>query len=58
MPQYDYHCEHCESEFTLDLSIAEHERKEKNREIRCPNCNSSAVKHVIQSVNVTTSGKS
>lgn len=58
MPQYDYHCEHCENEFTLDLSIAEHERKEKEREIRCPKCNSSAVKHVIQSINVTTSRKS
>jgi putative FmdB family regulatory protein len=58
MPHYDYHCENCQNEFTLDLSIAEHERNKKNREIRCPKCNSSAVKHVIQLVNVTTSRKS
>ena len=58
MPQYDYHCENCEAEFTLDLSIGEHEQKDKRHEIRCPKCESTEVKHVIQSVFVTTSKKS
>ena len=58
MPEYDYHCENCQHDFTLDLSITEHERKDKNREIRCPKCESNAVKHVIGSVSVVTSRKS
>ena len=58
MPQYDYHCENCAQDFTVDLSISEHAEKDRNREIRCPKCNSQQVKHVIQSVNVTTSKKS
>jgi putative FmdB family regulatory protein len=58
MPQYDYHCENCAHDFTVDLSISAHEEKEKNREIHCPKCDSQQVKHVIQSVNVMTSKKS
>ncbi len=58
MPQYDYHCEKCETEFTLDLSIGEHEQKDKQHKIRCPKCESTDVKHIIQSVFVTTSKKS
>lgn len=58
MPEYDYHCESCRNDFTVDLSINEHERKDKNHEIRCPKCNSTEVKHVIGSVSVVTSRKS
>jgi putative FmdB family regulatory protein len=58
MPQYDYHCEKCAHDFTVDLSISEHAEKDKNREIHCPKCDSAHVTHVIQSVNVTTSRKS
>lgn len=58
MPEYDYHCENCAHDFTVELSIREHTEKEKNREIHCPKCDSQQVKHVIQSVNVTTAKKS
>jgi putative FmdB family regulatory protein len=58
MPQYDYHCENCENEFTLDLSITDHEQKDRKHKIHCPKCKSTMVKHVIQSVFVTTSKKS
>jgi putative FmdB family regulatory protein len=58
MPEYDYHCEKCAHDFSLNLSMADHTEKEKNREIRCPKCDSQQVKHVIQSVFVTTSKKS
>ena len=58
MPEYDYHCEKCQNEFTIDLTITEHERKDKNREIRCPKCQSTEVKHVIGMVFVSTSRKS
>jgi putative FmdB family regulatory protein len=58
MPEYDYHCEHCQNDFTVDLSISEHERKDKNREIHCPKCDSDSVKHVIGLISVVTSRKS
>ena len=58
MPQYDYHCESCAHDFTLELSISEHVEKDQKREIHCPKCDSQQVKHVIQSVNVHTSKKS
>ena len=58
MPEYDYHCENCAHDFTVEFSISEHMEKEKNREIHCPKCASQQVKHVIQSVNVMTSKKS
>jgi putative FmdB family regulatory protein len=58
MPEYDYHCENCQKNFTVELSITEHEQKDRNHEIHCPKCNSTAVKHVIGSVSVVTSKKS
>lgn len=58
MPEYDYHCAHCENEFAIECSMAEHERKEREKEIHCPKCGSADVKHVIQSVFVTTARKS
>lgn len=58
MPEYHYECRSCGNEFTLELSIAEHEQKDKAGEIHCPKCESREVKHVIESVFVTTSKKS
>ena len=58
MATFEYQCKNCGQEFTLELSISEHERMEKRREIRCPKCNSNHVKHLMQSVFVTTSKKS
>lgn len=58
MPEYDYVCQDCHHEFTVDLSIADHTAKDKLHEIRCPKCGSQNVKHLIQSVFVTTARKS
>lgn len=58
MPEYDYRCEKCKHEFTVELSITERGRKEEKGEIRCPKCQSAKVRHQIQSVFVTTSRKS
>lgn len=58
MPLYDYECSTCGNEFTIDLSIEDHARKEKDRQIHCPKCDSTEVKHIISSVFVTTSKKS
>jgi putative FmdB family regulatory protein len=58
MPIFEYECQSCGNEFALELSMAEHERKEKDREIRCPKCKSENVRHLMESVFVTTSKKS
>lgn len=58
MPTYDYECQNCGNEFSLDFSVADHDEQEKGRKIRCPKCESADVKHVFSSVFVTTSRKS
>jgi putative FmdB family regulatory protein len=57
MPEYDYHCQKCQNDFTVELSIAEHETRDKKHKIRCPKCDSSEVRHVIGAVTVVTSRK-
>ena len=37
MPVYEYHCDKCDREVTLTLSIREHEKGE----IKCPKCGES-----------------
>jgi len=54
MPMYEYECKKCHHQFSLAMSIGEHD-KEK---VRCPKCKSQEVKHLIESVFVTTSRKS
>ena len=34
MPVYEYHCDKCNREVTLTLSIREHDK----RSIKCPKC--------------------
>jgi putative FmdB family regulatory protein len=34
MPRYEYHCEKCQREVTLTLSIPEHEKGK----VKCPKC--------------------
>ncbi len=58
MPEYDYRCEACQHEFTIELSISEHEQKDRNHGIHCPRCDSTRVKHVIGPITVVTSRKS
>lgn len=58
MPQYDYQCRSCENEFTVYLSMTEHEVQDRDHKIECPKCKSTDVRHLIESVYVTTSKKS
>lgn len=58
MPDYDYQCQECDHEFTVHLSMSEHDELDKKHEIHCPKCDSDHVRHVIASVNVMTSRKS
>lgn len=55
MPMYDFHCNDCGHEFTLEMRISEYEQK-KGRE--CPACGSGNVERMISSFMVQTSKKS
>jgi putative FmdB family regulatory protein len=54
MPTYEFVCEKCKKDFSLMLSISEHERKK----FRCPKCKSTKVKQQISVFQAVTSKKS
>src|SRR5262245_7756445 len=54
MPTYEFECKNCGHEFSRVMTVDEHDKEP----IRCPKCESEDVRHVIESVNVTTSRKS
>jgi putative FmdB family regulatory protein len=54
MPVYEFICEACEHSFSLELRIAEYEKKEYS----CPKCESKQVKRQISSFQTITSKKS
>jgi putative FmdB family regulatory protein len=54
MPVYDFVCLDCAREFTLVLSMRDHERKD----VSCPHCHSKRVEQLVTSCEVVTSRKS
>jgi len=54
MPTYEYLCEACKKEFTLVLSISEHEQAE----VTCPECLSGQTKQIVSTFITKTSKKS
>jgi putative FmdB family regulatory protein len=54
MPVYDFVCLDCGKEFTLVLSIREHDRKD----VSCPHCRSKMVEQLVTTCEVVTSRKS
>ena len=48
MPLYDFHCEHCEHDFTSRISMSERDEAD----VPCPECGKSAkrvfVAHVVE----------
>jgi putative FmdB family regulatory protein len=54
MPVYEFGCLKCGKEFTLVLSIREHERKVAT----CPRCKSKSVESLVTHCEVITSKKS
>jgi putative FmdB family regulatory protein len=54
MPQYSFICEDCKKEFTQFLHFAEFEK----REVKCPECGSSNVRHKVEPFFAVTSKKS
>jgi len=56
MPVYEYHCNGCDSDFSVTMSLSEYEQN-KNQQT-CPECGSSDVSRKISFVGVQTSKKS
>ena len=54
MPIYDFTCLECGREFTLVLSLSEHDQKQ----FVCPHCDSTAVERRVTTCEVITSKKS
>jgi putative FmdB family regulatory protein len=54
MPTYDYCCEKCQSEFSLVMSIAEHDEEK----VTCPECKSTKVVQLLSAFTAQTSRKS
>ena len=54
MPQYEYVCQDCNKEFSLVLTLAEHEKGK----ITCPKCGSTKVEQQWAAFFATTSKKS
>lgn len=54
MPTYSYRCEACRKTFSLQMTIAEHDKKR----LRCPKCSSRKVRQQLGSFGVKTSKKS
>jgi putative FmdB family regulatory protein len=53
MPTYEYRCEKCGDEFTLILTLSEHDKKQK-----CPKCKSQKVSQLMSGFTPKTSRKS
>lgn len=54
MPVYEFKCENCDRDFSLEMKISEYTKKK----ISCPNCKSEKVKRQISSFQTITSKKS
>lgn len=54
MPTYDYHCDKCGKNFSLLLTIREHEQGK----VVCPKCQSNRVSQRVTGFTAITSKKS
>jgi putative FmdB family regulatory protein len=54
MPVYEYHCDKCDREVTLTLSIREHEKGK----IECPKCGGQSLRPLLSGFVSQTSKKS
>jgi putative FmdB family regulatory protein len=55
MPEYEFECMQCHTEFTERQSFREHDQHKK---VQCPKCKSKNVKQVITPAFAKTSKKS
>ena len=54
MPTYEYRCERCQEDFTVHMSISEHDRGG----IKCPKCGGTEVAQRYSTFYAKTSRKS
>jgi putative FmdB family regulatory protein len=54
MPTYDYTCLECKKEFSVTLSIKEHD----DEKVKCPECGSEKIEQLFRSFFAKTSKKS
>ncbi len=54
MPTYSYRCQACRKEFSAQMTIAEHDKKQ----VKCPKCESRKVRQQPSLFGVKTSKKS
>ncbi len=54
MPTYEYRCQKCGENFTVTMTLLEHDRTKP----RCPKCKSPRVEQLLSQVYVQTSRKS
>jgi putative FmdB family regulatory protein len=54
MPAYEYFCKKCDKNFTVTMTIAEHEKKN----VKCPECKSTRVVPQFRSFFAKTARKS
>ncbi len=54
MPIYDFACLECGKEFSLVLTLKQHEQKD----VACPHCKSKQVERLVTTCEVITSKKS
>jgi putative FmdB family regulatory protein len=54
MPLYEYFCKNCDENFTVTMTIAEHEKKN----VKCPKCKGTKVVPQFRSFYAKTSRKS
>ena len=54
MPTYEFECQDCKSNFSMIMSMAEHEKGK----VACPACKSKNVRQIISTFITKTSRKS
>lgn len=54
MPTYEYHCDKCQREVTVTMSIGQHEKGK----VKCPKCGSQALRPLLSTFMSQTAKKS
>ena len=57
MPTYEFHCEKCNKTFDLTWSLAEYDKRIKQKQ-KCPKCGSTRVVRALSLIQVKTAKKS
>lgn len=50
MPNYEFHCENCDADFSVEMPLNER----ADADLRCPGCGSEEVEQVFRAVHINT----